>query len=100
MDLQQIKAQLRDGPWAWPGGYPKFFIMADGEALSFESARANWKEIVRAHLDKKAATGRCQMSDWFVLDCDINWEDESLTCAQSGKPIECAYPSEGDRSFA
>jgi len=24
---------LRNGPYAWPGGYPLFFITADGGAL-------------------------------------------------------------------
>jgi hypothetical protein len=36
---EQFNKDLEAGPYAFPGGYPRFFITADGEALSFESAR-------------------------------------------------------------
>jgi hypothetical protein len=38
--LQQFLKDL-DEPYAWPGGYPRFFITNDGEALSFAAAREN-----------------------------------------------------------
>jgi hypothetical protein len=38
--LQQFSKDL-DEPYAWPGGYPRFFITNDGEALSFAAAREN-----------------------------------------------------------
>jgi len=35
----QLKAMLRDGPYAWPGGYPLFFVTSDGGALSFQTVQ-------------------------------------------------------------
>ena len=34
----QFEAVLAEGPWAWPGGYPLFFVTGDGEALSVAAA--------------------------------------------------------------
>ena len=87
MDLASIKEELRDGPYAWPGGYPKYFIMGDTSEVSFEAVKANWKEVCRAHIT------RDHLNDWWVHLVDINWEDEFLRCAHTNEPIECAYPS-------
>jgi hypothetical protein len=37
--LASVKRALRD-VYAWPGGYPLYIVMADGEALSIAAARA------------------------------------------------------------
>jgi len=76
---------LKAGPYTFPGCYPVYFVCADGEALSFEAARENASLItsaLRDHWDK---------SGWRVIGLDVNWEDPSLTCAHTGKPIEAAY---------
>jgi hypothetical protein len=84
----QLKATLRSGKTAWPGGYPLYFIAGDGEALSFESVRENFREIIGAFLQGD------RLADWYVRGCEINWEDSDLTCAHSGKPIESVYADE------
>lgn len=83
--IASLKSQLRDGPYAWPGGYPKYFVMGDGEAMSFSAVRDNFKEICRAML--------CQWGnrDCQVIECEINWEDDALYCAHTGERIESAY---------
>jgi hypothetical protein len=35
MQVSELKSILRAGPYAWPGGYPQYFIAGDGNALSF-----------------------------------------------------------------
>lgn len=81
----QFIKDLEAGPYAFPGGYPRFFITADGEALSFESAQKNKALILEAiNTDDKSG-------GWMVIGCDINWEDQHLTCADTNKPIESAY---------
>lgn len=81
----QFTKDLEAGPYAFPGGYPRFFITADGEALSFDSAKANHALILEAiNTDDKSG-------GWQVIGCDINWEDKHLRCAHSNKPIESAY---------
>src|SRR5574337_870491 len=76
---------LKNGPYAWPGGYPIFFITSDGGALSFATA---WNEralIVQAILDNDRRGG------WRVVASDVNWEDGSLYDDHSGARIESAY---------
>jgi hypothetical protein len=87
MTLLEIKKALRNGQYAWPGGYPLFFIMNDGAAISFDALRSNWQHVVSDHLGKYD-TG------WTVADVAINWEDEELFCDATGALIECAYPSD------
>lgn len=84
MTTKMLKKHIRDGKYAWPGGYPKYFICSDGEALSYDAVLENYKEILYAvrHSDS---------SGWHVVGCDINWEDEYLYCAHTGEKIECAY---------
>jgi hypothetical protein len=84
MNTKQFKQALRNGPYCWPGGYPCFFIMSDGEALSFAAAKDNAKTIIRAIRDKS----RC---GWRVEGFTVNWEDTDLICAHTGQPIESAY---------
>ena len=84
MNLSEIKNELRLGEYAWPGGYPKYFIASDGESLSYDSVRSNWKNIVWSHLNGVR-------DDWHIQAVDINWEDDNLYCAHSGNRIESAY---------
>jgi hypothetical protein len=85
MTLADIKTALRNGPYAWPGGYPVYFITADGEALSFEAVKQEWRNVVSAYLSHDKRCG------WYVEAADINWEDDNLYCAHTNKRIESAY---------
>jgi len=85
MTLLKIKEVLRNGPYAWPGGYPMYFVTSDGAALSFEAVKAEWRQIVRARLWNDRNSG------WLVEGFDINWEDGNLICDHTGKRIESAY---------
>jgi hypothetical protein len=71
-------------PFAWPGGYPRYFICADGEALSFKAAKAERRNILEAIRDSDG-TG------WQVVACEINWEDSDLICSHTNERIEPAY---------
>jgi hypothetical protein len=76
------------GPYAWPGGYPHYFLCNDCEALSFAAAQEN------AALIRDAIITRDKHSGWFVIAMDINWEDNELTCAHSNEKIQSAYGSD------
>ena len=84
ISLQTIKTQLRDGPYTWPGGYPKYFITEDGASLAFSTVRAEWRQIVAAHLAG-------QSNGWLIAECDINWEDCDLWDDHTGNRLESAY---------
>lgn len=80
----ELKNALRAGPYAWPGGYPVYFVADDGEALSFNAVRENYKLVLRA-VREQATNG------WSVIGVDINYEEQDLTCAHTGERIESAY---------
>lgn len=85
MTLDEFNKALETGAYAWPGGYPLYFICADGEALSFKAAQEN-AELIRQQI-AEPALGK----DWQVIAIDVNWEDASLYCAHTNTRIESAY---------
>ena len=88
MTVGALKDVLEQGPYAWPGGYPVFFIAADGEALSFQAVQDNLALV------KEATDNPGSDPQWEVVGYDVNWEDENMYCAHTNKKIECAYPNE------
>jgi len=42
---------LKQGPYAWPGGYPLFFVTSDGGALAFGTAWEERANIAQAILN-------------------------------------------------
>jgi hypothetical protein len=83
--ISDFRKAMRNGPYAWPGGYPLYFVMADGEALSFRAAKDNRREIISA----LAYPGTAK--DWQPIAFEINWEDADLWCAHRAEKIESAY---------
>jgi len=71
--------------YAWPGGYPLFYLVRDGEALCPACVNAEIERIMDVVLGED--TG----ADWDVVGRDVNWEDSSLFCAHCNKRIESAY---------
>ena len=59
--------------FAWPGGYPIFYLDRECNCLCAPCANRD--------VDDRQA----------VVDCDIHWEGEPLTCDDCGKMIESAY---------
>jgi hypothetical protein len=82
--ISDFRRDMRYGKWAWPGGYPRYFVMADGEALSFESAKTNRRLILESIRDH-------DNDGWLPAGVDINWEDPALFCSDTGQRIESAY---------
>lgn len=80
---KDLKNALRRGPYA-PGRYPCYFIADDGEPLSFEAVRENYKLVLRAVREQNN-------NGWRVVGVDINYEDEDLICAHTYKHIPSAY---------
>jgi hypothetical protein len=74
MTTLEVKRALKAGPYAWPGGYPLFFVTRDGASLSFDAMRERFKEEAGA-----------------VYGAQVNWEDDALYCDHTGKRIPSAY---------
>jgi hypothetical protein len=85
----EIRATLRNGPYAWPGGYPLYLITSDGAALHFDCARANYRSI------SWSIRNQCR-DGWLVEACDINYENPELYCDHCSEPIESAYGDTDD----
>ena len=83
-----VKSCLRAGPYAWPGGYPLYFVTRDGGALSFDAVQDNLALVLA---DMRDGSG-----DWAVTAVDINYEDVELACDHTGEHIPSAYGDDGD----
>jgi hypothetical protein len=83
--VADFKSALRNGQFTFPGCYPLYFIASDGEAISFESAREQFRQIAQTIQDGDRHSG------WRIVAVDINYEDADLYCAHSGQRIESAY---------
>ena len=91
--VARFKATLRNGAYAWPGGYPMFLLTWDGAALCYDCSRVERRNIYSAIADKRD-------DGWRVVACDVNWEDNDLHCDHCGKQIESAYGRDDETKFA
>ena len=85
-EIEAVKRAIRE-PYAWPGGYPVYTVMDDGDLLCPDCARAEFKQIVR---DTKMQIGGC----WTVLGAEILWEEMDGTpaiCSHCEKKLQTAY---------
>lgn len=82
--ISDFRAAVRHGPYAWPGGYPVFFLCDDGAALCCKCVKTERRNILES-IARQARDG------WRVVATDINWEDVDLTCDHCSQPIESAY---------
>jgi hypothetical protein len=46
--ISDFRRVIRSGPYAWPGGYPLYFVTSDGGALSFKTAKEERSSILKA----------------------------------------------------
>lgn len=81
--MQAVKEAIRS-PYAWPGGYPLYVVMADGEALSVAATKSEFKQICRSTLQGSS-------DGWAAAGVEVNYEDGELYCAHTNERIESAY---------
>ena len=85
MTTQDFLELLENGPFTWPGGYPMFFICADGGVISFDAAEERKAEILEAIKEPRSN------QQWEVIASDVNWEDADLYCDHTNERIISAY---------
>lgn len=81
-ELRDSKGKLP--AYAWPGGYPIFYVVDDGESLCPECVNDPSNPV---HED-------APNDGWRIVGYDINYEDAQLYCAHCNKCIESAYAEE------
>ncbi len=87
MTLSEVKRCYSKGKaiaYAWPGGYPVYYVTTDGGALCPKCMTAERAQIVRSTVER-------QHDGWALEGSDINWEDSQLYCDHCSKRIESAY---------
>jgi hypothetical protein len=82
--VHDFRRAVHNGKYAWPGGYPTFFICDDGAALCHDCVKKERRNILES-ISSKARDG------WHVVALDINWEDDMLSCDHCSEQIESAY---------
>lgn len=66
--------------FAWPGGYPVFYVTGNCGVLCPKCANDN-RKLLNDPDDKQ----------WYVIGVDINYEDYHLFCDNCNSQIEPAY---------
>lgn len=74
--------------FAWPGGYPMFYVFADGGVVCPDCVNENIEQIDQAI---RGGGNRNSHGGWAIAAHDVNYEDESLACDHCDKRIESAY---------
>jgi hypothetical protein len=71
--------------YAWPGGYPIYYLVADDGILC--PSCANTEKAVRlAEQDDSP-----DFDQWRIVAGDINWEASDLYCDNCNERIQSAY---------
>lgn len=81
--LRDVYRAAQSG-YAWPGGYPLLVIMVDGEVCCAACAKAEFRQIADATLNRDS-------SGWQAAGVDAFYEGGTLECCNCGAPIESAY---------
>ena len=87
--IDSVKNIIRN-PYAWPGGYTKMMVMADGETLCSDCVKANYRLILRA-------TRSMDGSGWQAHAADIHWEGAPMYCANCNKELPSEYGDPDDQ---
>ena len=89
---EDLKAALRHGGFAWPGGYTCAFVTSDGELLTFDTVREHLETVLWS-IRNKADDG------WRVIGVTGEYEsDGPAYCSHSGELLwgdESFYDQEG-----
>jgi hypothetical protein len=83
--VEDLTRVIEQGPCAWPGGYPLYFITEDGGPMSFQAVKDERQQIEAAILDN------CNDDGFKVVAVDVNWEDTGLYCDHTHEKIPSAY---------
>ena len=95
---KELAQAYRQGPLAWPGGYPVYLLLSAGAVLCWDCFKSEYRQIVW-DLDNDCDTG-WKPAAMFVLwenDTDENGAELPIYCDHCSKELEAAY---SDREIA
>lgn len=92
MTLAQLDEMVPNGKaeaYAWPGGYPIYYVTSDGGVLCPPCVTKEYERIRESSLDN-ARDG------WALDGRGVNYEDPDLYCDHCSQRIESAYAEDGN----
>ncbi len=69
--------------FAWPGGYPVYYLFTDGGVCCPGCANRNIQDIDQGRNNSHGG--------WSLCGSEVNYEDADLACDHCGKDIPAAY---------
>lgn len=84
--------------FAWPGGYPLYYLTQDCAVLCPDCVNREIHLIhsARPVRDKRGRLERSADPQWNVVGFDVNWEDADCQCENCNGRIESAYGADED----
>lgn len=71
--------------WAWPGGYPIYYLAADNGIMCPDCANSE-------DCDPEKLDADCPCDNqWRIVASNIHWEGGYIICENCSKGIESAY---------
>lgn len=84
-NTQELKATLRAGEYAWPGGYQLYLCDEPGATVCFKCARETFRDFA---LDfHNYPKGHYQRSPYLMFSC-IAWGEENVMCDQCNRVLD------------
>ena len=87
----ELAKAYKQGPYAFPGGYPVAGVFSDGEYCCWDCFKSEYGLIAEAVKDQ-------DRSGWNMVAVDINYEDNADYCGHCSKHIESAYGTDKEDS--
>lgn len=87
MTVDELRKHFHHGranAYAWPGGYPVYYVTTNGAALCPECVTKERAQILRS-------THERSHDGWAIEGTDVNYEDASLYCDHCDTRIPSAY---------
>ena len=82
-NTQELRQALRN-PYAWPGGYPTYIMLSDGEVICHDCGKSEYRQL--------SYSLRNQLRDgWRPVAHFINYEDSEAYCCHCNKHLESAH---------
>ena len=78
--------------YAWPGGYPVYYLARDG-FRNDETGELEFNQYDRGEHIMCSGCAENAGKEWsaIITAQEVNWEDTDLHCEYCEKPIESAY---------
>ena len=80
-ELDRMRKEEKYDFYAWPGGYPLYYLSKDNSVLC--------PSCLNNHFDESLEEE--DNPEWFIVAYEINWESTDLYCEHCNQLISPAY---------